>query len=148
MERNQSIQRRRSGVIVNYAFLSLVLILSFEGYWLGWSLATKIGFWLSVALVIVTFFPLHMRTGLWHLAHAKADELDEREIQQAHEAVRYSYAIFTVVSLSIILVLVIFGLGGQTERLTVFWVLLYLAHTLPSSILAWTSYRVPARAEA
>jgi hypothetical protein len=148
MERNQSIQRRRSGVIVNYSFLLLVLVLSFEGYWLGWSLATKIGFWLSVAFVIVTFFPLHVHTGLWRLAHAKADDLDEREIQQNYEAVRYSYAIFTVLSLCIILVLVIFGLGGQAERLIVFWVLLYLAHTLPSSILAWTSTRVPAQAEA
>ena len=144
---SDTIAKRRVGVAANYALLFLTLAFSIEGYWLGWSLATKIGFWISVALVVVTFFPVHVRTGLWRLAHAHADTLDEREIQQTLQSLRQAYVVFTITALLIILALVFLDPGGQTEQLVVFWVLLYLAHTLPSSILAWTLPRVPARTE-
>jgi len=85
---------------------------------------------------------------LWRLAHAKLETLDEREIQQNLQSLRHAYAVFTIASLLIILILVVFGWGGQTRQLAVFWVLFYLAHTLPSSILAWTVNRVPTKGEA
>ena len=52
-----------------------------------------------------TFIPLHIRTGLWRLVHAKVEKLDEREIQQNLESLRYSYVIFAISSLLIILIL-------------------------------------------
>jgi hypothetical protein len=147
MSVSDTMVRRRVGVAVNYILLFLVLAIGIEGYWLGWSMATKIGFWLAVILVITTFVPVHVRTGLWRLAHARVDKLDEREIQQTLRSLRHAYVIFSIIALLIILSLVFVDLGGRTEQLIVFWVLLYLAHTLPSSILAWTSPRVPAQAE-
>ena len=147
MGMSESLSKRRMGVVVNYTFLLLSLMLSIEGHWLGWSDVKIVGFCLSVVLVIATFYPVHVRTGLWRLAHAKVDSLDEREIQQTLESLRGAYIVFTIVSLSIILTLVIIGLGSQTLQLAVFWILLYLAHTLPSSILAWTTNRIPAQSE-
>jgi len=134
-------------VALNYALLVLTLALSIEGYLFGWSTLTKVGFWISAILVVATFVPVHIKTGLWRLAHAKADALDEREAQQTLQSLRCAYVIFSIAALLIILSLVFLDLGGQTEQLVVFWVLLYLAHTLPSSILAWTSPRVPAQNE-
>jgi hypothetical protein len=143
MGMSESMPRRRAGVAVNYALLLLALLLSFSGHWSGWSNMTRIGFWVAAALVVVTFFPVHVRAGWWRLVHADPAALDERELQQNLEAVRRAYVIFAIVSLLVILTLVIFGLGGQTQQLVVFWVLLYLAHTLPSSILAWKLSRTP-----
>lgn len=133
--------KRRWGVVVNYIFLLLILILSMEGYLFGWSIVTKIGFWLSIIIVIATFFPVHVQTGLWRLAHARADVLDEREIQQNLGSLRHAYVAFSIICLLIFLALVFFQ-PGQIQSLVIFWVLLYLAHTLPSSILAWTATRV------
>ncbi len=147
MSASDTMAKRRLGVAANYALLFLTLAISIEGYWLGWSTVTKIGFWISIILVIVTFVPVHVRTGLWRLAHARIESLDEREIQQTLQSLRHAYIIFSIIALLIILSLVFLDLGGQTEQLVVFWTLLYLAHTLPSSILAWTSPRVPAQGE-
>lgn len=147
MSKSNSIAKRRRGVAVNYALLLLALALSIEGYWFGWSTATTIGFWISVVLVIATFVPVHIGTGLWRLAHARVESLDEREIQQTLQSLRHAYIIFSITALLIVLSLVFLDLGGHAEQLVVFWVLLYLAHTLPSSILAWTSARVPAQGE-
>lgn len=143
----KSLSKRRMGVAVNYGFLFLSLLLSSGGHAFGWSIETKVGFWLSVIFVIVTFIPIHIRTGLWRLAHAKVDKLDEREILQTLESLRQAYIVFSIVSLLIIITSVVFGLGSRTQQLVVFWVLFYLAHTLPSSILAWTATRVPAQTE-
>ncbi len=144
---SESLTKRRIGVAVNYGFLLLTLLFSMAGHLFGWSVEIKIVFWLSVIFVIVTFYPIHIQTGLWRLAHAKVGTLDEREIQQTLESLRRAYIVFSIVSLLIIITSVIFGLGSQTQQLTVFWVLIYLAHTLPSSILAWTVNRVPAQTE-
>jgi hypothetical protein len=144
---SESTSKRRLGVIVNYGFLLLTLILSLAGRLFGWSVGTVVCFWLSVAMVIVTFYPVHVRTGLWRLAHAKADRLDEREIQQTLESLRYAYAGFSIATLLVILAVVILDLGDQTLQLAVFWVLLYLAHTLPSSVLAWTMRHTPSSVE-
>jgi len=144
---SKSLLKRRVGAVVNYGFLLITLLLGLAGHLFGWSVATKVGFWLSVVFVIVTFFPIHVRTGLWRLAHAKVDTLDEREIQLTLGSLRYAYSLFSIFALLVILVMAVFGFGSQALRLVVFWVLLYLAHTLPSSILAWTMTRVPAQTD-
>jgi hypothetical protein len=147
MSTSNSLTKRRMGVAVNYGLLLLSLFFSIAGNSLGWSVAIKVAFWLSAMFVLVTFFPIHIKTGLWRLAHAKIGTLDEREIQQTLESLRQAYIVFTIISLLIIITSVILGLGSQSQQLVVFWVLLYLAHTLPSSILAWNITYVPAQAE-
>jgi hypothetical protein len=145
MSMSGSLSRRRMAVVINYGLLFLTLLLSQTGHLYEWSVWTKACFCLLVISVIATFIPLHVRTGLWRLAHAKVDTLDEREMQQILESLRHAYIVFAIASLLIILTLVVFGLGSQTQQLAVFWILFYLAHTLPSSILAWTVYRVPSK---
>lgn len=147
MGASKSLTKRRIGVAVNYGLLLLSLFFSIAGHSLGWTDAIKVAFWLSVTFVLVTFFPIHIKTGLWRLAHAKIGTLDEREIQQTLESLRQAYIVFTIISLLMIITSVVLGLGSQTQQLVVFWLLLYLAHTLPSSILAWTITHIPAQTE-
>jgi hypothetical protein len=143
---SESQSKRRAGVILNYSLLFLTLLLSLGGQLFGWTIGVKIGFWLAVVLVLITFVSVHLRTGLWRLAHTKVRRLDERELHQTLESLRHAYVVFTIVSLLVVLGFVVTGLGDQTQQLVMFWILLYLAHTLPSSVLAWTMPRVPAQA--
>ena len=133
-----SLSRRRMAVVINYGLLFLTLLLSLTAHLFEWAVWAKVCFCLLTIAVIATFIPLHVRTGLWRLAHAKVDALDEREMQQNLESLRHAYIVYAIASLLIILTLVVFGSSGQAQQLAVFWILLYLAHTLPSSILAWS----------
>ncbi len=144
---NESMGRRRAAVIINYLFLLLALILGIVGESFGWVPATFAGFWVSVAIVLITFYPLHIQTGLWRLAHTPIARMDERELQQTLGALRHAYVLFTIVTLLAILTVVVFELGIPTLLLILFWILLYLAHTLPSSILAWNLTYVPVQSE-
>jgi hypothetical protein len=144
---SESVSKRRSVAVINHGFLFLSLLLSMVGHYSGWTSATIVCFWMSVVVALGTFYPLHIRTGFWRLAHAKLNRMDEREIQQALEALRHAYVLFAISALLVILSSVVLGLSDNTHQLVVFWVLLYLAHTLPSSILAWTVTRVPTQTE-
>jgi len=148
MSSKQSLSRRRLGVVANYLVLLLSLVLGIAGIDYGWTIALRVGFWLSILLAVVTFFPLHVRTGLWRLVHTKVEALDEREIQQTLESLRRAYVVFSISALIILLALVVLDIGNQILLLVVFWFLLYLAHTLPSAILAWTIPHLPAHAGA
>ncbi len=130
------------GITINYGFLLSILLFACAGEAFGWTVWVKVCFWLSVIAGLLTFFTVHVMTGLWRLVHAKVDTLDEREIQLTLGSLRYAYGFFSVTALLAILVMAVFGFGSQTLRLVVFWVLLYLAHTLPSSVIAWTERRV------
>lgn len=147
MSSAKSLSQRRLGVAVNYAVLLLSLVLGIAGIEFGWTTALRVGFWLSILLAVATFFPLHIRTGLWRLVHTKVEALDEREIQQTLESLRRAYVVFSIAALIIMLALVILNFSNQILLLVVFWFLLYLAHTLPSSILAWTIPCVPTQNE-
>lgn len=147
MHLSHSISKRRMAVIINYGFILLTLLLGLAGHSIGWSDLTITGFWISVVMVLITFYPLHIKTGLWRLVHTSYDRMDEREIQQTLGALRHAYIVFSIVTLLIILAAVFLGTVSQSLQLIAFWILLYLAHTLPSSILAWTANQTPTQSE-
>lgn len=101
----------------------------------------------SLAVVVITFIQVHCRSGLWALTHAKTDTLDERQVQITHTALRHSYGWFSVICLVIMLVHAVSHelVAGLDLVITVPLVasLIYLAHTLPGSVLAWTEGEVP-----
>ena len=105
----------------------------------------------ALAVVVLTFFMAHWQTGLWQLTHAKADVLDERQLQITHDALTHSYSLFTVICLTIMMThAIVYRLvPGLEFALSVPLVasLIYLAHTLPGSILAWTETEVPGKAQ-
>jgi len=87
-------------------------------------------------VVFITSFSIAFGvTGIWKFTHSKYAELDEREMMIISNALRISYAVFTV---SVILIVYAYALleSGPID-VVIAASMLYLAHILPGSILAW-----------
>jgi len=99
---------------------------------------------LFIPLIAISFVIVEVKTGLWMLVHKKPDDLDERELQNVLVALRYAYGIFAVICLAVLfaqaLVLDLTDLVFIDVLLAAS--LLYFAHSLPASILAWTMREV------
>jgi len=142
MDRNIPIQNRRTGVLINYIALIMVLIF-FEltkygigiPHWAGFSL---IGVFLLI--LIISFVYVYVKSGLWRLTHKKTKNLDEREIQVVTHAIRISYTIFVITVIVMVYLFAILGIGAIDVVIAA--TLLYLAHIIPTSILAWTEKEV------
>ncbi|MCF7811605.1 hypothetical protein K9N50_11520 [bacterium] len=132
---------RRVWVVINYVSLIMLIILYRLGHFKGWSVLIVVSLIVVFTILQLSFTKLYKKTGLWKLTHSKVNDLDEREIQLTHEALRYSYSIFVINCLLIIFIssileidMIIDVISGVT--------LLYLAHTLPASVIAWTEREV------
>lgn len=133
---------RRIAVIVNYGCILMILVFFGIGKYEGWSAPLVAGAIAAAIVAVVSFILLHMGTRLWKLVHTKVDKLDEREVQITHESLRNSYAIFTVISLLVLMCIALLAGRDDSFLMFIFASLLYLAHTLPSSIIAWTEREI------
>jgi hypothetical protein len=147
--------RRRIHVVLNYASLVLLLICLYFLDYLESSESSLLGIpglgfmaagLIAFAAIVASFIGAHLRTKLWSITHGSYEDLDEREQLIVHRALSLSYAIFTVLCLSIFLVSeVLRDLSAtplQLPLIPVVAALIYTAHTLPSSILAWREREV------
>ena len=142
MDRNIPIQNRRTGVLINYFALIMALVFfELTKYGIGfphWAGFTLVGLFLSI--LILSFIRVYIKSGLWRLTHKKTVNLDEREIQVVTHAIRISYSIFVIIVILLVYLFAILGLG--TIDVVIAASLLYLAHIIPTSILAWTEKEV------
>ena len=136
---------RRAGVLLNYG--SLVLMLVF--FYAAKQTHANEFLIISVLALIVTIASclyVHGKTGLWRLVHTNIEKLDERETQVVHVSLRRSYSAFSILCLLVILAseLIEEYMSGtiNISLLPAFACLLYLAHTLPSSLIAWTEREI------
>ena len=137
-----SMVNRRIWVLINYLCLVLLLLSFYFSKVIGLTVVIIAGLAFAGVIGIISFVVIHIKTGLWRLTHSKSDKLDERQILITHEALRYSYGIFAVISLAVLLMLALLEGKYNATMIVIFAGLLYLAHTLPSSILAWTEKEV------
>jgi hypothetical protein len=133
---------RRTGVIINYICLAAIVMVVDMRDVLGWgTLPTVITLCAATALGLVTFTRVFWRTRLWKITHAGFAMLDERQVQVVYDSLRISYWMFTIVCLVILYV------NSVAERghipVLVAGSVLYLAHTLPGAVVAWTEEEVP-----
>jgi len=134
--------KRQLAVIINYGCIVLFLLLFYLGKRAEWSIPILAGMVVMVLIALVSFIILHINTRLWRLVHSRPDNLDERQMMVAHESLRYSYGIFAVISLAVLLVIAVLGGWWDSLLILIFASLLYLAHTLPASIMAWREKEV------
>ena len=137
-----SLANRRIWVLINHLCLALLLISFYFGKETGMTAVAIGGLALAVIVGIISFILVHISSGLWKLTHSKTDKLDERQILITHEALRLSYGIFAITSLVVLLALALLEGKYNITLIVIFAALLYLAHTLPSSILAWAEKEV------
>jgi len=144
--------RKRTLVAVNFAAL-LLMNIAFYLVTIGKNashLIDAVGI-ACLAIVAITFRTVHWKTGIWKLTHSKSSVLDERELSLTHRALSESYAWFTVICLAIMLAQSLVSSLNICPTFTItaplVVSLIYLAHTLPGSIIAWTESDAPGEIE-
>jgi uncharacterized Tic20 family protein len=85
--------------------------------------------------LIISFKTAFGISNLWKLTHTSFSKLDEREMQLVYKATTYSYSIFTILCIAMIYIINLLGLA--IIDVVAAACLLYIAHILPASIIAW-----------
>jgi len=138
-------KKLRAGVVINYLSLVLMVVLAGIGEEKGWNW-TLGGFQIGLfILLVITFIHTQVKSGLWLFVHKRVEKLDEREQELSYEALRHSYAIFTIVVLTMLMFLTItndssfedYFSWAHTMMRPFFLGFLYFAHTLPAAVLLW-----------
>jgi len=139
--REMSVSDRRTSVILNYLSVAVLAIVVDMREALGWGIVpvivTACG---ALILGLVTFIRSFWRTRLWKITHAGFTGLDEREVQVVYGALRNSYWIFAIVCLVILYANAVMEKGHIPVLVAA--AVLYLAHTLPAAVVAWTEKQV------
>ena len=132
---------RRTSVILNYLSVVVIAIVVDMRDPLGWGAVPVIlvacG---ALTLGLTTFIRVFWRTRLWKITHAGFKGLDERQVQVVYGALRNSYSIFAIVCVVILYVNSVLE-TGHIPILAAASVL-YLAHTLPAAVVAWTEKEI------
>jgi len=131
---------RRIGIITNYFCLLVIVILFFIGKSTTWNIVIVGGLIIFLAGLWMSFRITYLKTGFWKMGHTKFENLDEREIQVVHNALKFSYSVFAIITLGCMYYFVIFE--GKQINVILVTALLYLAHVLPASIIAWSEREV------
>jgi hypothetical protein len=133
---------RRWAVLINYGCLLFFVGMFITGKYMGWNIAVIVCGLLALIILLISFAVLHVKTKLWGLVHSKAADLDERELQLTLQSLRQSYIIYAIVSLLVIFSLAMLAGRHDSTLIIIYAGLLYLAHTLPSAIIAWREREV------
>ena len=137
MPREVSKTQRRLLVAVNYLSLAVIVFLVHVGRARGWDARMVLaGLLPTLAVLVATFVGVFWRTGLWQLAHASFDKIDERQVQVMYESIRRSYTVFAVLCVVVLFVNAVAEQGHIPILIAAG--LLYLAHTLPAAAVAWS----------
>jgi len=146
MEAAISQSKRKMWVMVNYLALILLLASFYAADRAGFTTLSIVAGCFAAVMLVLSFIVVFGQTRLWRFVHTTADRLDEREIMVTYESLRHSYGFFTVICLVIFLVAELFRddlLGGfEIPLMPVIAALIYLAHILPASVIAWTERKI------
>jgi len=140
MEQQNFRKQNRYWILLNYLSLIAVLVFFYTGKYFQWPLFSVIFEIGSVAILIISFFRIFIKTKFWRMVHTSSKNLDEREMQVVLYGLKYAYSIFTIICLIIIYVFAI----AEYKPIDVLLAggLLYLAHTLPATIVGWNEKNI------
>jgi len=137
---------RRLDVVLNYSTLIIMLIALFSLTRQNIIIPIIAVGAIAALFFVISYINLFVKTKLWKFVHTKIENLDEREIQVIHRSLRYSYTIFAIVCLSFFMVYELqkelLSGGIELPLMPIIAALIYLAHTLPASIIAWTEKEI------
>jgi len=132
---------RRASVILNYLSVAAIAVVVDMQHVLGWGTTLVVlAVCAATALGLATFLRVFWRTSLWKITHAGFGHLDERQVQVVYESLRNSYSIFAIVCLAILYLNAVVAEGSIP--ILVAAAVLYLAHTLPAAVVAWTEKEI------
>jgi len=134
MKSDNSLNNRRTGIVLNFSTLIILNVIWHYCEINQWSTSLTILVVLALAATFLSFFPIYWRSGLWKFTHLPLEKLDEREMKVAGNSLRKAYAIFTV---TILCLLLLFSLAEARVSIILVVSLIYFAHILPGAILGW-----------
>ena len=126
---------RKVAVFFNYFCAVIILIIFYGVKYLGFPKVYLLVEIIPFIGLIISFKTAFGASNLWKLTHTSFSKLDEREMQIIYKATTYSYSIFTILCIAIIYIVNLLGLA--IIDVLVAACLLYIAHILPASIVAW-----------
>ena len=129
-----------SAVIINYVSLILMLVIFYTVKLLDCNKIFIIVEVLPLIAIIISFNFAFNKSGLWKLVHRSQKKLDERELQIVHTAIKYSYSIFVIISLVLILLFAV--AEGKPIDMLLVTSLIYLAHTLPAAVITFSGEEI------
>ena len=126
---------RRIGIIINLIALSYIVI--------TWAInpgeKTRLGLLLSggfaMLILLFTYYYSFWRTNLWRYTHTRVNKLNERELVENNQALRFAYSAFTVI---VLFMLMYYVLSPAVLSIVPVAGMIYLAHILPAVYLGWT----------
>ncbi|MCD4745600.1 MAG: hypothetical protein K8R58_04820 [Bacteroidales bacterium] len=139
MDQKKSLKKRRLGVVLNYIGLILLMITYEYAETTAWDTLLVSLEIIAILIILISFSFTYWKTSLWQFIHKPFKELDERELQLTGNSLRYAYAIFTTIALTIFL---LYSLFERNFNIVLTVSLIYFAHILPASILAWIEKEV------
>ncbi len=134
----EKVAARRSLIIFN-GLTSLLFVISFEfkefmeGFDPFFILRGSI-----LVTAILTYLAVFRKRGLWRFVHRDFETMDEREKILAGNAVQKAYSLFAIL---ILIILMVYALSEHSINMIVVSFLTYLAHIIPSAVLAWDDYK-------
>jgi len=135
MKEKWAVTFQRSLVLVNYASLLVGLFLVGIGRHLGWNPTLAVMIAVAGLVFVLTIIRVHLSTGGWELIHTRSALLDEAGLRLSRSALASGFIWFIVLAA----LYIYFKVFITFNRLNVLdlVILLYLADTLPSAVLAW-----------
>lgn len=130
---------RRTGVILHDLSIGYILVLNLLPELIKSSPYFLFSELFALSIVIWGFLVIYLKTGIWRYTHLAIKRLSEDEKREMNSVIRKAYTI-----ISIVIVLLLFTLAVFELKITavVAVALLYLAHILPASIVAWNRIQV------
>ena len=130
----------RSAVVINYISLILILVIFYAVQWLGLNKLFIIIEILPLIAIIISFNFAFSKSGLWKLVHRSQKKMDEKELQIVYKAIKFSYSIFVIISLVLILLFAV--AEGRPIDTLLAASLIYLAHTLPAAVITFSGEEI------
>ncbi len=140
MKKQKSINQNRVWISINYLSLIIGVLLFYAVKILHWPLSYLLFEIGILGVFIVSFFKAFIIPKFWKTVHTSLENLDEREVQVVFNALRYAYSIFAIICL-----VIIYGFAiakYQPIDVVIAGSLLYLAHSLPASIIGWNEKNI------
>ena len=128
-------KKRRTAMILNYLSVIVMLVLFYLVKLQVLKMIYLVLEIIPIVVIILTFRNAFIKSSIWKLTHSSSKELDEREMHLVLHATNISYSLFAIAILVIIYVFILSGLGQIDAVLAIS--LLYFAHILPASVIAW-----------
>ena len=121
---------------------TMINLISLITFMLIWELTAEKGnflFFAVEAIAFIIFLASYIRmfwmTKLWKFIHLNIKKLDERDLKITGYSLRFSYAAFSILVLSLLLY---YSITEYSVGIIPVGALIYLAHIFPAYYLAWT----------